>query len=130
MTRIFVVILITALCSSGFPAYAQAPSAQEIKIKQKVLDCDIDQRVKVKLKSNETLRGHLAEIKTDSFVLQLLDSQGRISTKEIDYSQVSKFSKIEDQTMGKTVKHSAVGTAVGVGVIVGMLMLLSVAFGG
>lgn len=124
MFRKITALIIAALLSNGFTTYAQAPSAQEIKFKEKILEYGMGKFVKLKLQSNESLRGRITEIKNDIFEIQLVNTKGQLTEREIAYKELRKLSKTEDH-VGKTAKRSFVQGVVGIGAVFGIVALLS-----
>ncbi len=118
MLRKITSIVIVALLSNGFTAHAQTKSSPEIKFKRQVVECGTNQNVKLKLNSNETLKGRIAEIRNDSFTLQLVDATGQVNDREIAYSELSKVSKAGGKKAGGTFKR---GVLYGAGFYVGMV---------
>lgn len=124
MFRILTTFVIATLLSNGFTTYAQTSSTQEIKFKRQIVERGANQKVKVKLKSNEMLQGTIAEIRNDSFTLQLVDAAGQINNRDIAYSELSNVSKADGKSLGTTFKH---GMVKGAGFYLGMLAVSALA---
>lgn len=126
MFRKITAFVIAALLSNGFTTYAQSSSAQEINFKRQIVEYGTEQKVKIKLQSGETLKGHIAEIKNDSFTLQFIDANGQGSAREIAYSEISKVSKAGGKKADNTFKR---GFLMGVGIYLGMAAVGLIAIG-
>lgn len=124
MFRKIASLVIAALLCNGVTASAQ--TAQEIKLKRQVVERGINQRVKIKLQSGETLQGNIAEIRNDSFTLQLVDDAGQINNRDIAYSELSKVSKAGEKKAGATFKR---GLLMGAGIYLGMVAVAAVVIG-
>ena len=126
MFRAITVIVIAAWLGNGLVTSAQTTSSSEIKFKRQVVEYGTNQNVKLKLTSNETLKGRIADIRNDSFTLQLVDATGQVTTRELAYSELSKVSKVGGRNAGGALKR---GMLYGVGVYVGMLAVALVVVG-
>jgi hypothetical protein len=126
MLRKIASLVIASLLCNVFTVYAQSQSAQEIKFKRQVVERGTNQKVKVKLKSNETLQGNIAAIRNDSFTLQFVDQTGQVISREIAYSDLSKVSKTGGSKAGSTLKQ---GALYGAGIYIGMALASLVVIG-
>ena len=126
MLKIITSIVIVALFSNGFVAYAQTKSPSEIKLKRQIVECGTNQNVKIKLNSNETLEGRIAEIRNDSLTLQLVDAAGQVISRDLAYSELNKVSKVGGAKAGSALKR---GMLYGVGFYVGGLAVAAAVIG-
>lgn len=102
MSRKILVTLI--VLSLSLSAHAQTKSGHEIKHKRQVVEYGTNQNVNVKLTSGEALTGRLAEIKNDSFVLQLVDQAGQVTSREVTYAELSKVTVVGEKA-SRTIKR-------------------------
>lgn len=126
MLRKITSLVIAALLCNGFTAQAQTTSSPEIKFKRQVVEAGTNRNVKVKLNSNETLKGRIAEIRSASFTLQLVDATGQVNNREIAYSELSKVAKADGKKASGTLKR---GVLFGVGLYLGMTAVALVVVG-
>lgn len=126
MLRLIHAIVIAALFSNGFVAFAQSGSSNEVKFKRQIVEHGINQIVRLKLVSNETLEGRISEIRNDSFRLQLVDAAGQINTRDIAYSDLSKVSKVNGRKAGSPFKR---GFLMGAGIYLGMVAVAAIVVG-
>lgn len=99
-----VLVVQTALAASGsaFPKTAPVePSAQEAKLRRKVLKIQPQSMVQVKLKNNDQLRGRLTQVRDENFTVKVLQGQA-FADRQLAYSDV-KFVRPE-KSGGSTVK--------------------------
>lgn len=107
----------TALAASGsaFPKTAPVePSAQEAKLKQKVLKIQPQSMVRVGLKSNEELRGRLTQVTDESFTVKVVQGEA-FADRQLAYSDV-KFVRPE-KSGGSTAKKVILITVAVVGAL-------------
>ena len=126
MLRRITVIVIVALLCNQLTAYAQTNTSSQIKFKRQVVEYGTNQNVKVKLTSNIALEGRIAEIRNDSFTLQLVDQTGQVISREISYTELSKVSKVGRQKAASALKR---GALYGAGFYAGMLLVGLVVIG-
>lgn len=126
MFRTITAIVIAGLLGNGLLTSAQTKSSSEIKFKRQVFEYGTNQNVKLKLISNETLEGRIAEIRNDSFTLQLVDATGQVTTRELAYSELGKVSKVSGRNAGGALKR---GILYGAGFYLGMLAVGAVVIG-
>ena len=126
MLRRIPVIVIVALLCNQLTTYAQTNTSSQIKFKRQVVEYGTNQNVKIKLTSHETLEGRLAEIRNDSFTLQLVDQTGQVISREVSYTELSKVSKAGRQKAGSALKR---GALYGAGFYAGMLLVGLVVIG-
>jgi hypothetical protein len=124
MSRKILVTLI--ILSLSLSVHAQTNSSHEIKHKRQVVEYGTNQNVKAKLTSGEALTGRIAEIKNESFTLQLVDQAGQVTSREIAYAELSKVTKVGGEKASRTFKR---GILHGAGVYAGMLAVMLVMFG-
>jgi hypothetical protein len=125
MRKSIIALMLGALLNQHVTTFAQTPSAQEIKLKQKVVELGTEQNVKIKLKSEEVLKGRLTDIKTDSFIVQVVDLNGQVINRTLAYSELSKVSKVG---VGENRKALRRGLLQGAGVIaagMGIILVMS-----
>jgi hypothetical protein len=94
----------TALAASGsaFPKAAPVePSAQEVKLKRKVLKLRLQSMVRVGLKNKEELRGRLTQVTDENFTVKVVQGEA-FADRQLAYSDV-KFVRPE-KSGGSTVK--------------------------
>ena len=126
MLRKLISVLLVTLLGNNLTAYAQTNLTAEIKHKRQVVEYGTNQNIKVKLTSNEMLEGRIAEIRNDSFTLQLVDQTGQVMNRDLSYAELSKVSKIGRQKAGSALKR---GMLYGAGFYAGMLLVALVAVG-
>ena len=125
MLRIITTIIIATFFGNGLFAYAQVPSPKEFKFKQQIVEYGTEQNVKVKLKSEEVLKGRISEIKNDSFILQAVDATGQVVDRKLAYSELSKVSKVGVGENRKALRRGLLQGAGGVAGVVGMMVIIS-----
>ncbi len=125
MRKSIIALVLGALVSHHIMTFAQTPSPGEIKLKQKVVAVGTEQNVRIKLKSEEMLKGRIAEIKNDSFTLQFVDTTGQVINQVIAYGDLSKISRLEDGEGKKAFKRGLLQGAGGVAAAVGALLIIS-----
>ena len=125
LRRITVIVMVALLCNQ-LTAYAQTNTSSQIKFKRQVVEYGTNLNVKVKLTSNITLEGRIAEIRNDSFTLQLVDQTGQVISREISYTELSKVSKVGRQKAASALKR---GALYGAGFYAGMLLVGLVVIG-
>jgi small nuclear ribonucleoprotein (snRNP)-like protein len=101
------------------PSFAQMNNKQlekETKFKQRIVEWGMNKNVSIKLKSGEKLDGRISEIKDDLFAVQFMQKD-KVTSREINYSEVNKISGKDGGKAGKIVGYTALGVLAGVGVI-------------
>ena len=125
MLRKFTALVIAALLGNGFAAYAQTPSPKEFKIKQQIVEYGTEQNVKIKLKSEEVLKGRIAEIKNDSFTLQVVDLNGQVIDRTLAYSELSKVSKVGVGENRKALRRGLLQGAGAMAAAIGTMLIIT-----
>ena len=123
MLRIITALVIAALLGNGFTSSAQSQSA-EIKFKREIVTYGTNQNIKLVLASGEKLEGRIAEIRNDSFTLQLVNAAGEVVSRDLLYGELSKVSKVTGRKAAGAVKR---GFIYGAGFYLGMLAVSGVA---
>lgn len=124
--KIFTLLMLVTLMGN-FAGFAQTNlSKQEAENKRRVVELGTNQNVKLKLQSGEMLEGRIAEIQNDLFVLQFVNQNSQVQTRELRYSDVKKISPKGVQTAGSTFKR---GVLKGAGIYVGMVIVGSIVYG-
>lgn len=106
----------TALAAAGSASSKSAavePTAQEAKLRQKVLKIQPQSMVQVKLKSNEHLRGRLTEVTDANFTVKVLQGEN-FADRQLAYSEVASVrpEKSGGSTAKKVILISVVAGAV------------------
>ena len=91
--------------------------AQEAKHKKHVVEWGTNKRVTIKLKSGDKLDGRIAEIKDNSFTIQLID-KSQVASREINYSDIEKLSGKGDHEGAKIAGYIVIGALAALGTIV------------
>lgn len=109
------------------PGLAQPTTKQtekEIKLKQKIVAWGTQKNVTVKLNSGEKFEGHLAVIKDDSFTIQFIAPDGKVTEHNVLYSSVDKLSSRRGSKAGRIVGNTALYVLAGLGIFaLGVLIL-------
>ena len=91
--------------------------AQEAKHKKRIVEWGTNKNISVKLKSGGKVDGRIAEIKDETFAVQLVEN-GQVVSHDVRYSDVDKLSAKGEASGGKIAAWIALGAAAGVGVLV------------
>ena len=120
MRKKFILFVMAVLMINGLTIQAQTNDVREIKYKRQIVEYGTNQHVKIRLTSQETLEGRIAEISNDSFTLQLVDQTGQVINREFSYAELSNVSKVDRQKATSTLKR---GVLYGAGIYAGMLLV-------
>lgn len=126
MRKTIISLVLGALLGNQLTICAQTPSPNEIRLKYKIVEIGTEQIVKLKLQSKETIRGRIAEIRNDSFTLQLVEANGQMTNRDIAYSQLRNVSKVSERKASSIFTH---GVLQGAGIYLGMLAVSAAVFG-
>ena len=127
MSRKIFTLFITVVLLSNVTSYAQtASSKREGENKRRIVELGTNQNVKLKLHSGETLEGRIAEIKNDLVVVQFVDQNNEVQTRDLHYGDIEKISKKGNQTAGTTFRRSVIK---GAGIYLGMLAVGAIILG-
>lgn len=109
----FTLALLLVFTLTSNVAFAQEPSP-ETKYKQTLVKWGTNKQIKVKLKSGEKINGRLADIKDEFFEVQSVSKEGKVTSRQLNYSEVKSLSaKING---GKIAGYTILGIAAGVGI--------------
>lgn len=101
---------------------AMAQSSHSDSLRRQVIEWGANKPIAVQLKSGEKLKGRIAEIKTNTLDVQLLE-QGKIVTREFRWDDLQKVSlDSREEKARKVGKWIAIGTLAGIVVIVGVAL--------
>ena len=95
---------------------------KQAEFKKRVVAWGTNKQVSVKLNSNEKINGRIAEIQNDFFVVQAVTQDGKVSSQQINFSDINKLSA--KTNAGKIAGHTALGVLAGVGAIFVMLFVI------
>lgn len=120
--KITSVLLAVLFANIAYPSRAfavdkpekEAQLAQKVKIEIAKLGSGSDARVEIKLRDKTKLKGHISEVRNESFVV--VDDKTRTATT-VSYPQVK-------QVKGNNLS-TGVKIAIGVGIFIGVLLLLA-----
>ena len=109
----------------GSNAFAQikttAPEKQA-EFKQRIVEWGTNKQVNVKLNSGAKLSGRIAEIQNDFFAMQSVTKDGKVTSHQINFSDLNKLSS--KGNAGKIAGHTALGVLAGVGALFAMLFII------
>lgn len=101
------------------PTLAQtkiASAEKQAEFKKRVVDWGTNKQINVKLHSGEKISGRLAEIQDQYFAVQAVSKDGKVVSRQINYSDINKLSA--KANAGNIVGYTALGVLAGVGVVV------------
>ncbi len=125
MRKSIIALVLGVLLSQHVTTFAQTPSPDEIKLKRKIVELGTEQNVRVKLKSEEVLKGRIAEIKNDSFTLQAVDLTGQVIHRTLAYSELSKVSKVGAGENRKALRRGLLHGAGAMAAVIGTTLIIS-----
>lgn len=107
---------ILALAISSVSAQTKTASPEkQAEFKKRVVEWGPNKQVNVKLHSGEKITGRVAEIHNDFFAIQAVAKDGKITSHQINFSDINKLSP--KGSVGRTAGFTALGIAAGVGAV-------------
>lgn len=115
MCRAFIMWLtICALALGNVLAQIKTTSPQkQAEFKKRVVEWGTNKQINVKLNSGEKFSGRLADIQNEFFVVQSVTPDGKVTSQQINFSDVNKVS--EKGKAGRAVGFTALGVLASVG---------------
>lgn len=99
-----------------------AQSSPDEKLRNRVVEWGTNKQVNVKLHSGEKINGRIAAIQNEYFEIQSAAKDGKITTQQINYSNINKLSA--KGNAGRTAGMTALGAMAAVGAIFVMLFAI------
>lgn len=116
MCKAFITWLaICALAFGNVLAQTKTTSPQkQAELKKRVVEWGTNKQVNVKLNSGEKFSGRLADIQNEFFVVQSITPDGKVTSHQINFSDVNKVS--QKGQAGRVAGFTALGVLAAVGV--------------
>jgi hypothetical protein len=110
-------ILVFVLGLSNALAQTKTTSLEkQAEFKKRVVEWGINKQVNVKLNSGEKISGRLAEIQNEHFEIQSVTPTGKVTSRQINYSDLNKLSS--KSNAGNVAGYVALGVLAGIGAAV------------
>lgn len=115
MCRAFITwLVICALALGNVLAQTKTTSPQkQAEFKKRVVEWGTNKQVNVKLNSGEKFSGRLADIQNEFFVVQSVTPDGKVTSHQINFSDVNKVS--QKGQAGRVAGFTALGVLAAVG---------------
>ncbi|HYE76276.1 MAG TPA: hypothetical protein VEF04_23225 [Blastocatellia bacterium] len=98
-------------------SFAQSSNSFQMKeedVKKRVVEWGTNKNVSIKLKSKEKLKGRISDVKEGYFTVQFVEkSNKQITTRDVNYADVTEISAKGNGSAGKIIGYSAIGAAAG-----------------
>lgn len=116
-------VLIVALGVSNALAQTRTTSPEkQAEFKKRVVEWGTNKQVSVKLNSGEKISGRIAEIQNDFFAVQSVTKDGKVTSHQINFSDLNKVSA--KSSAGRTAGFTALGVLAAVGAVFVMLFAI------
>lgn len=116
-------LIIFALGLSNVLAQTKTTAPEkQAEFKQRVVAWGTNQPVNVKLNSGEKISGRIAAIQNDFFALQSVTKDGKITSQQVNFSDINKLSA--KGNAGRTAGMTALGVMAAVGAVFVMLFAI------
>jgi hypothetical protein len=120
---VFSWLLIGALsCGNVLAQTKMTSSEKQAEFKKRVVEWGTNKQVNVKLNSGEKISGRIAEIQNDFFAVQAVTKDGKVTSHQINFSDINKLSA--KSSAGRTAGFTALGVLAAVGAVFVMLFAI------
>ena len=116
-------VLIAVLSFGNALAQTKTTSPEkQAEFKKRVVEWGTNKQVNVKLHSGEKISGRIAEIQNDFFTVQAVSKDGKVTSHQINFSDLNKVSA--KNSAGRTAGFTALGVLAAVGAVFVMLFAI------